>query len=380
MKLPESMSALGLLQVSSNLAQDYKQFGSKCFFGSTAMAGQCLWLSGPTVQLVRAAARLSAEGAALPTCSHSQHGTICSAVCSPLLMHQPNECLQSCVFCAVISALLQDFTVDVTTSTSLKFEGWGGEKVVEEPKPADSAVLLPSSIFADLTALTALKANIANQTLPEVVGSQLTRLQQLQLTCCNLISLPGSICRLSQLRVLLLRGAQQLRHLPEALGGLPALQELQLSGLGQPTQLPASFTALTALTALHISGCVAHIDDDDKDEDEFYTRVEGLCAAAMSSLQLLLIERCQFSSLVELGGASLQELRMQHCEVESNDVSGASSLQKLKLGGMSCLRYVYVADDLACLSVLDVKWVRARACTSAAAVAGFESQRQKQQV
>jgi hypothetical protein len=243
---------------------------------------------------------------------------------------------------------LQNLTVDVTTDFIVEpsIDPLTDEPIAQ-PHPGQSAVNFPDSLFAGLTALTALRANIANKMLPESFGSQLGRLQQLQLTCASLTSLPGSICRLSQLRVLRLHCAQQLQQLPAALGSLPVLQELQLGGLGQPMQLPASLVTHTALTALHISGCPSI--------DNAYTKVDGLCAASMPSLQQLLPERCRFSGVLELGGASLQQLAMKHCGVRSIDVSGGALLQQLTLADMADFRHIHGVEDLACLVTLDVR-------------------------
>ncbi|WIA10583.1 hypothetical protein OEZ85_010767 [Tetradesmus obliquus] len=271
--------------------------------------------------------------------------------------------------CQSASALgrLQDLTVDITVDkVAPTFDPINGLPV-EPPSAAQSAVVLKDSFFAGLTALTALRVNIADATLPESFSTQLTGLQQLQLTCTNLTSLPCEISELSQLRVLRLRCAAQLQQLPEEVGSMPDLQELQLGELWQPLLLPASLSSHEALTCLHICVCTSYGNEDGDEPAHPYTMVDGLCAASMQSLQQLLLQRCSFPAGLELGGGSLQQLTMKHCRVGSVDLSGATSLQQLRLADVADLQHIHGVEDLCCLSVLDIRDCRSAQPLPAAA-------------
>lgn len=276
-----------------------------------------------------------------------QHHTRLLVVCRSASLRNPPLCLLR----------LQDLTVDITVDkVAPTFDPINGLPV-EPPSAAQSAVVLKDSFFAGLTALTALRVNIADATLPESFSTQLTGLQQLQLTCANLTSLPCEISELSQLRVLRLRCAAQLQQLPEEVGSMPDLQELQLGELWQPLLLPASLSSHEALTCLHICGCTSYGNEDGDEPAHPYTMVDGLCAASMQSLQQLLLQRCSFPAGLELGGGSLQQLTMKHCRVGSVDLSGATSLQRLRLADVAEMQHIHGVEDLCCLSVLDIRLV-----------------------
>ncbi|XP_062225040.1 putative disease resistance protein RGA1 [Phragmites australis] len=67
--------------------------------------------------------------------------------------------------------------------------------------------------------------------------------------------LPGSICRLTQLRYLNLSGCSGLVELPELFGILYRLEYLDLSGCSGLVKLPESFGMLEKLEYLDLSGC-----------------------------------------------------------------------------------------------------------------------------
>jgi Leucine-rich repeat (LRR) protein len=90
------------------------------------------------------------------------------------------------------------------------------------------------------------------------VVCELADLRKLDLHgCSSLPTLPADIGRLGSLQLLVLHQCTGLQELPASIGGLSSLQELKLSGCSSLQSLPASISSLRHISELQISGCNA---------------------------------------------------------------------------------------------------------------------------
>ncbi|MFS8012470.1 putative leucine-rich repeat domain superfamily [Helianthus anomalus] len=83
-----------------------------------------------------------------------------------------------------------------------------------------------------------------------------TKIKQLpdSTNCCNLRSLPNSICKLKSLRTLRLTDCLNLQELPEKLGDLHRLEDIGVSGT-RITQLPDTIQRMPYLHTLLLNNC-----------------------------------------------------------------------------------------------------------------------------
>ncbi|KAI3773415.1 hypothetical protein L1987_47942 [Smallanthus sonchifolius] len=156
--------------------------------------------------------------------------------------------------------------------------------------------------------------------LPEDIG-QLEFLEKLDLTYSKVKHLPNSICMLKHLKTLLLRECKVLDKLPEDLGQLESLEELNLKYC-KIREIPSSICKLKHLKTLILEGCEVGKLPEDFDQMESLTKL----SLRLSKIREIPSNICKLKHLKELDLSVCSEL-----ETLPENLGDLECLEKLNL-------------------------------------------------
>ncbi|KAJ9707494.1 hypothetical protein PVL29_002497 [Vitis rotundifolia] len=168
-----------------------------------------------------------------------------------------------------------------------------------------------------------------NSTAIEELSSTIEHLKALEYLslayCKSLVSLPDSLCNLTSLKILEVRGCSKLEKLPNDLGQLQCLEKLSLASIS--CALPC-LSGLCSLRSLDLSKC---------------SLTQGVVQSnnCLSSLEVLLMGNCKVMEVEILNLifhlSSLEMLDLSNCNLMEgeipSDIRHLSSLEELYLDG-----------------------------------------------
>ncbi|XP_057977381.1 disease resistance protein RPS2-like [Malania oleifera] len=111
---------------------------------------------------------------------------------------------------------------------------------------------LPESPDCGILSTLLLQNNSRLDTIPALFFEQMKNLQVLDLYCTGIVSLPSSLSKLVNLKVLYLNGCIHLRELPSQIGELQHLEVLDIRGSGV-NNIPPHLQTLISLRRLRVS-------------------------------------------------------------------------------------------------------------------------------